>query len=368
MRNAQLSSKFIARARELGWLDGLELALLDVGASGGLDPLWRQFEPQLRAVGFDPLQTEVDRLNRIEENPKVSYEACWVGAGLLQEPLGDDIETGSYFALTSAYRAMNASDHDYVKESFNSGEEISFAEKRIGIDAWLAESGFGDVDVLKTDTDGGDFGVLDSARRLLSEGTVLAVVAECQFHEPIGQRAPVFSEIDSLLRAAGYRLFDMDVWRYTRSALPGQFQYDIYAQTEKGQVQFCDALYMLDPVADARAYRRLTSLPDTKKLAKLVFLCAAFGLPDCAAALMGKLRDDGVAAGEIDFQKALDMLVPVNPWGAVDYRTLLSKFDRDPAALFPSRAPTTMDKEDRRFLTRAKRALWRAKKRVAGSS
>ncbi len=365
MRNALLASGFIAHARERGWLDGLELTLVDVGASGGLDPLWRQFEPGLRAIGFDPLETEVDRLNQLEENPDVSYETCWVDDGLQEEP---DTNTESYFALTSAYRAMQAIDHDYVKEAFNSGEEVRLTNRHIGIDAWLAESGFGDVDVLKTDTDGGDFGVLNSARRLLSEGTVLAVVAECQFHEPIGKRAPVFSEIDSLLRDAGYRLFDMDVWSYTRGALPGEFMHDIYAQTNKGQAQFCDALYMLDPVADARAYQRLVSLPDTKKLAKLVFLCEIFGLPDCAAALLNKLRNDGVTAGEIDIEEALNRLVPMNPWKARDYKTFLSEFDRDPGALFPSRVLAANEVEDRKLSVQVKRALWRMKKRILGQS
>lgn len=37
--------------------------VVDVGASGGIDPYWREFGRQLEAVGFDPLVAEVDRLN-----------------------------------------------------------------------------------------------------------------------------------------------------------------------------------------------------------------------------------------------------------------------------------------------------------------
>lgn len=364
MNRAQSNSRFLARAREAGWLEGLELSYLDVGASGGLDSFWRQFEPQFRAVGFDPLQTEVDRLNRLEHNPNVTYEACWVGSGSQYEPLGNDIETGSYFSLTSADRALKASNQDYVKEQFNRGEEVRLAEQRIGIDSWLSKSGFGNVDVLKSDTDSADFGVLESAQRLLSEGTVLAIITECQFHEPIGQRAPVFSEIDRFLRDCGYRLFDMDVWHYTRSSLPGPFLFDIFAQTTRGQIQFCDALYMLDPVADVRAYQRLMSLQDTTKLAKLILLYEALGLPDCAAALLEKIRVEDVMAGQIDIPKALNWLVPDNPWGAADHATYLSEFDRDPSALFPSRASLIKGKEAESIFKQVKKLLSRAKKSV----
>ena len=35
--------------------------LLDIGCSGGLDPLWRAFEPRLQALGIDASVTECKR-------------------------------------------------------------------------------------------------------------------------------------------------------------------------------------------------------------------------------------------------------------------------------------------------------------------
>ena len=51
--------------------------LLDIGCSGGLDPLWRAFEPRLQALGIDASVTECKRLAGLERNPDVSYVAAF---------------------------------------------------------------------------------------------------------------------------------------------------------------------------------------------------------------------------------------------------------------------------------------------------
>ena len=54
--------------------------LLDIGCSGGLDPMWRAFEPRLRALGIDASATECQRLAGLERNPDVSYVAAFVSS------------------------------------------------------------------------------------------------------------------------------------------------------------------------------------------------------------------------------------------------------------------------------------------------
>ena len=51
--------------------------LLDIGCSGGLDPLWRAFEPRLQALGIDASVTECNRLAGLERNPGVAYVAAF---------------------------------------------------------------------------------------------------------------------------------------------------------------------------------------------------------------------------------------------------------------------------------------------------
>src|SRR5690348_5844799 len=52
--------------------------LVDVGCSGGIDPVWRVFGDRLRAVGFDASVGECDRLTAEETNPDIRYIAAFV--------------------------------------------------------------------------------------------------------------------------------------------------------------------------------------------------------------------------------------------------------------------------------------------------
>src|SRR5262245_40355332 len=45
--------------------------LLDVGCSGGIDAVWRAFEPRLQALGVDASESECRRLSELERNPDV---------------------------------------------------------------------------------------------------------------------------------------------------------------------------------------------------------------------------------------------------------------------------------------------------------
>src|SRR5262249_57193948 len=49
--------------------------LVDIGCSGGIDQLWRQFGDRLAGVGFDASASECRRLAAEETNPNVHYVA-----------------------------------------------------------------------------------------------------------------------------------------------------------------------------------------------------------------------------------------------------------------------------------------------------
>ena len=49
------------------------MSVIDVGCSGGIDNLWRVFEPNLSVYAFDPNLEECDRLQSAEKNPDVRY-------------------------------------------------------------------------------------------------------------------------------------------------------------------------------------------------------------------------------------------------------------------------------------------------------
>src|SRR5262245_28883468 len=53
--------------------------LIDVGASGGLHSVWREFGSQLVAFCFDPQRSECRKLQEREANPRVTYVPRFVG-------------------------------------------------------------------------------------------------------------------------------------------------------------------------------------------------------------------------------------------------------------------------------------------------
>lgn len=328
MMQKQYQSTFVRRAIKQGWLNDREVSLLDVGASGGIDPFWNQFRPHLRATGFDPLVSEVDRLNTVEGDPKIQYVSAWVGDGTRRDPPGGK----TLHSFTSAQRAADLKRMSYTQTYFNSGQELVFTDRLMTVDEFVGEGDLSSFDTLKIDTDGFDYFVLQGAKRLLNEGQLLLVECECQLHEHVGVRWPVFADIDRTMRDAGYRLIDFDPWHYTRGTLPGQFYYDIPAQTVGGQIGFCDALYALDLSVDGTALARLSQSPD--KLLKAVLLQAAYGYPDLAASTLIAIREAGLVPPGIDVDGALDWLVPNNPFGAKTYRSYIETFEQDPDQFF----------------------------------
>jgi hypothetical protein len=59
------------------------VTLFDVGCSGGVG--WDIFGSALRATGFDPLVTEIERLRYVERRPNVDYQTAFVGLSAAQE-------------------------------------------------------------------------------------------------------------------------------------------------------------------------------------------------------------------------------------------------------------------------------------------
>ena len=334
-------SDFVAYARSCSWLGDADFGLLDVGASGGIDRIWRQFEPNLRAVGFDPLLSEVERLNAAEAGDRVRYVPAWITSGtqgLEQRSHPSGEETPNAFTMTSAQRVYELAEYDVRKEVFNSGDELQYADTRMSLDQWCAEHPEWTTDFLKIDVDGYDLHALRGADALLSgDRRPLGILTEAQLHDPHHTPDVAFGEIDVYLRSRGYRLFDVDLKRYSRYGLPQPFVSDMIAETLTGGVQACDALYFLDPCLDEAAFGRLREQTDRRGFQKLILLFAAYTMPDCAAQVLMTCREHGVDLDGVDLDAALDRLATPNVLGARSHAEYLAAYESDPGRLFPTR-------------------------------
>jgi FkbM family methyltransferase len=307
------------------------LFVVDVGASRGIDRHWHEFGDQLRAVGFDPLVTEVDRLNA-GATPGVRYEAAWVTC---REPATTDgLPSTQFFERTSAVRAAEIARFDYGREHNNAGAPVVLSTSRIVLDEHFDPDDRQRIDFLKVDTDGGDFDVLRGAEEILRQGGVLGLAVEAQFHGPVSSDANVFSNVDRFLRGFGFGLFDLEVNRYSRSALPAEFVLDIPAQTVTGQVSWGEAIYFRD-LGDPDYESTWGFRPSDVDVLKLICLFEIFGLPDCAAELVleyGELVGNGATRSEF-----LDVLATEQAGATRSFADLHQRFAEEAVRRFSPR-------------------------------
>jgi FkbM family methyltransferase len=315
--------------------------LVDVGASGGIEALWHVFKPCLRGVGFDPLVKECERLNREDIASGIRYIDAFVGAEGIggSGPMYPDKDSTwgvlpDAYSRSSAARALEIAGYSFTKRFNNDDADIVFSNRRLSLDSFLLGEGVDSVDFIKVDTDGYDYEVLLGAKDTLARRGVLGVFVECQFHGVVHEQSNVFANIDRLLREAGFSLFDLEAYRYTRGALPGRFVYELFAQTREGPVVWGDALYLRDYAAPGYANRWESF--STTKLLKLIALFELYGLYDCAAELLLQQRDLAFQGVAVDHW--LDLLAQELEPSSKGYADHMRKFSDDPRSFFPSPA------------------------------
>jgi FkbM family methyltransferase len=310
-------------------------SLVDVGASGGIAGLWAVFGDALHALGFDPYVNEVNRLNADEHRPHVKYEAAFVGARDFDAVFPADLRNDRVrsrnndpFGRVSASRVMELLHRDYASDAYNRGAAPVMATRTVTLDEAVPAPTA--VDFIKIDTDGHDIEVLLGAERLIRT-SALGVMIECQFHGAAHPHANTLANIDVFLRERGFSLFDLDVNRYSRSALPAPFVYDIPAQTVSGQALWGDALYLRD-LGDLTYERKYPFAVTADRVLKLATLFALFRLPDCVAELLLNRSDLVPRSLQAEL---LDLLPAEMGAGSVSYRDYVAAFERDPASLYP---------------------------------
>lgn len=81
-----------------------DVAIVDIGCSGGIDPALRQLEPRLCGVGVDPLVPEIERLRQIEQNPKLTYVCAFAVSDRMY--VDGARHSGNWFERSQAFAVM----------------------------------------------------------------------------------------------------------------------------------------------------------------------------------------------------------------------------------------------------------------------
>jgi len=314
--------------------------LLDIGCSGGIDPAWRAFEPQLQALGIDASQAECRRLTGLEPNPDVAYVAAFVGGGD-RKPI--DLSKGPASPLIM--RMVKRLSFTRMLELREARLQGASFEEKLRHNAWqmtgladpcrpivapdlLVDRGWTGLDYLKIDVDGADFDILRSFAGRFDPLGILAVQLEVNFVGNGGPDEHSFHNTDRFMRQQGFDLFRLDNRTYSTRALPARFAIDMPAQTVGGRIIQGDAFYARDPIAAG------TALTDAQ-LVKLICIFSAWELPDAAAEILLHFRE---RFSGLDTEHALDVLSAQAQRGdeqALPYRAYMAEFEREAPRFFP---------------------------------
>jgi len=310
--------------------------LLDIGCRAGIDSAWRVFGTRLRAFGFDPNVSEVNRLTEHETNPGVIYIPQFVGL-----PAGDigaeRMRSGDYWAHNPWQRLSVARTQEIRASKAAQANAGPLADPRdsVIIPQFLRERGIHDVDFIKIDVDGADFLILRSLVKTFADVKVLGVGIEVNFFGSEDPHVHTFHNVDRLMKQNGFELFLLSTRPYSVAALPAPYQYTWPAQTVWGRLFQGDAIYFRDIAASEAGW---AGSAEVYKLAKLAALFSLTGLPDCAAEVLLRFRSRLEAV--LDVRAGLDTLMEqALPRGMpiIPYAEYIAEFESDSARFYPAR-------------------------------
>ena len=285
------------------------MIVVDIGARGGIEWYWRVFGDHVRIIAFEPDPEECRRLNE-----RAGKNVTFIAAALGSTSGPRTLYVMRHADSTSFYAGVPEWNRRYVFAD-NAGIEREITVQTTTLrDALQGQ----EPDFIKLDAEGAEFDILCGA----DLAPVLGLVAELNLGQaPTGQ--PSFADFDPYCRAAGLQLYDIDVYRFSRKALPYPFLYDLRdgtgrpvpGATTQGQALSSDALYFRDGLA-------------TDRPVKLACLFEIFGLNDCAAEVI--LAHRAAFAAWADPADLLELLVPAVKGRKLSYADYVARHATDP--------------------------------------
>jgi len=242
------------------------LALVDVGASGGLESNWAAATEHLRVIAFDADErafggAKTDDGRRIVLN------------------VGLHNQKGSlvfYQTRKERVSSIFRPNRDFLNR-FNCPERFDVLEtKTISVDTLdnqLREHEIANVDFIKVDTQGSELFVLQGAIEIL-RSKAFGVEVEVEFAE-MYENQPLFADVDKFLRAIGFQLLDLKLCHMKRAA-GKQWGY------RKGQLIYGDALYLKDFRGLGMILQGLPETEQGGKVLRALSICFLYGYFDFA--------------------------------------------------------------------------------------
>jgi FkbM family methyltransferase len=276
------------------------LTLVDVGASGGIMPLWEPHRQHLRIIGFEPDDRAFEAL-RNQQNSLIHYFK-----------IGLHRQSGEFdFYLTRKQKNSSCFIPNMVLlDRFHNSKRFDLIEKTTitckALDEVLRGEGLTDIDFIKLDTQGSELAILEGATSILTE-SVFGLEIEVEFAE-LYQGQPLFSDVDSFVRKSGFDLINlrMSSWKRTVGETVGN---------EKGQLMFADALYFRQPLQLMDNLKSLDRRLARSKLLRAISICQIYGFFDYGLELLDLAASNLFDTSEIiQLQTHLRTQAPKTGW------------------------------------------------------
>ncbi|MDI1287191.1 MAG: FkbM family methyltransferase [Reyranella sp.] len=284
--------------------------VVDVGARGGVADYWRVFGDDLRIVGFDLDPLECERLAALD--PRTIYVPFALDrqAGERRVYVTDHSSGSSFYQPSPAFYARHTADSNVTILSEPMLKTVSLPEAIGAIRP----------DFIKLDAEGAELEILQGGEALLPGAS--GILSEVRFSKELSG-CPTFWEVEKYLKEQAFELYDLDVYRLSKKALPYPYLYANFfgdgrpaaGPSTQGQVLWADALYLRDLSGEN---------PEVRRLIVMACLFEIFGLNDCAAELILAHREEFDRILPSD--RLLDLLVPEVKGQRLTYREYM---DRD---------------------------------------
>lgn len=325
-----------------------EFMLVDIGCSGGIDNVWRNFGTRLRALAVDPNVGEIERLKSVETHPGIRYLAAFAclpadhpfvlqkaGRGYWGRSPWERLSVVKSLEIMKSTTTLSNSD----MLGANLWSEMRLSKQAIVIPTYLRDSGVSSVDFLKIDVDGADFEILNSLDLALEEVGILGLGIEINFFGSTCDTDHTFHNVDRFMKEHGFELFGLTINKYSTAALPSRYLWHLPGRSEFGRPLQGDALYVRDLASCD--YDEFTAQLPTTKLLNLICIFASFHLPDCAAEVVLRFSDRLRSVCDVD--RILNLLA-AQAQGPTEtplsYREYIRRFESNDAMFFTKSPPS----------------------------
>lgn len=189
----------------------------------------------LRVIGIEPDSEECSRLQ--EKYPHYDFYSI---------ALGSENKEGTLFKTKEGGRSSIYEPNREVIEKFTEStseydivDEINIRLNKL--DTLLKEEGIGQIDFIKSDTQGSEYDILQGGEQTIRK-SVLGLELEA-FHIPIYKQQGLFYEIDGFLQKLDFEFNDMRFVRLGRDYHWRRGDTSTYDQFADGQIIESDVLY-----------------------------------------------------------------------------------------------------------------------------